>query len=472
MALLLPLVTKRGQIRLYRIYINNIDDDYHYMELARVFLPDDGFETIAYSGKPVAHLLGKDSFFVNGKDSEDREEIKRELYRLLSDITGMRPPWGTLTGVRPLKPALEICRESSVQEMERIIKERYLLNDAKASLLADIADYQLSHVTGIPWEKASVYIGIPFCPTRCAYCSFASNVAPAEEHEAYLENLLREISYAGDLARESGTKLESIYIGGGTPTTLSSGQLERLINKVSESYRIDPAGLEFTVEAGRPDTITKEKLDTLKRLGISRISINPQSMKDKTLKLIGRDHSAEDIRNGFRIARETGFDVINADLIAGLPEECVSDFEASLSEMIGLGAENITIHTLSVKKGSRLKDNDPEYYRHNAGTVSDMLDLSREMLSSAGYRPYYIYRQKHQIGALENAGWCLPGKHSIYNIRIMEDKQTVIGLGAGAVGKVYHPAEDRLERIANVSNYRIYSERFDEMLSRKNEYYK
>ena len=441
------------------------------MELARVFLPEDSFETIAYSGKPVAHLLGKDSYFVNEKGSDDREEIKREFYELLSGMTGARPPWGTLTGVRPLKPALDICRESTVGDMRRIMRERYLMSDAKASLLADIADYQLSYVTGVPWEKASVYIGIPFCPTRCAYCSFASNVASGEEREVYLQHLLREIAYAGRLATENGIQTESVYIGGGTPTTLTADQLEMLINKVSEAYGIDPAGLEFTVEAGRPDTITKEKLYTLKRLGVSRISINPQSMKDRTLKLIGRDHSADDIREGFRIAREAGFGVINADLIAGLPEETVDDFEASLREMTELGAENITVHTLSVKRGSRLRENDPSYFRHNVDTVSGMLDLSRDMLSSAGYRPYYIYRQKHQIGALENVGWCLPGTHSVYNIRIMEDKQTVTGLGAGAVGKVYYPDEDRLERIANVSNYKIYSERFDEMLSRKVEYY-
>ena len=442
------------------------------MELARVFLPDDGFETIAYCGRPVAHLLGENSYFINEAGSSDREEVKRELYGLLSQLTGMTPPWGTLTGVRPLKPALDMCRQGSVKDMERSIRQKYLLSEQKASLLADIADYQLSSVSGVPWEKSSLYIGIPFCPTRCAYCSFASNVAPAEDHALYLDNLLKEIDYAGSLAKEHGTELESIYIGGGTPTTLSAAQLEKLINRVSDAYGVSPSGLEFTVEAGRPDTITKEKLETLRQLGISRISINPQSMKDRTLRLIGRDHNAADIREGFRLARETGFDVINADLIAGLPEENLDDFRASLSEMIELGAENITIHTLSVKRGSRLKENDPAYYRKNAAIVSSMLDLSREMLSAAGYRPYYIYRQKHQIGALENVGWCLPGKHSIYNIRIMEDKQTVIGLGAGAVGKVYHPAEDRLERIANVSNYRIYSERFDEMLSRKNDYYK
>ena len=442
------------------------------MELARAFLPDDGFETIPYSGSPIRYLPSVNSYLVNEKGTDDREEIKREFYELLSELTGIRPPWGTLTGVRPLKPALAICSERPVEEMERVMKERYLMTDAKASLLADIAGYQLSNVSGIPWEKASVYIGIPFCPTRCAYCSFASNVAPAEDHAVYLENLLRETAYMGKLADSHGTKLESIYIGGGTPTTLTAPQLDRLISGVSEAFGITPADLEFTVEAGRPDTITKEKLDTLKRLGVSRISINPQSMKDRTLRLIGRDHTADDIRSAFGLAAETGFDVINADLIAGLPEEDEKDFEASLREMISLGADNITIHTLSVKKGSRLKENDPAYYRKNAASVSAMLDISRSMLTEAGFRPYYIYRQKHQIGALENVGWCRPDKHSIYNIRIMEDKQTIIGLGAGAVGKVYYPDEDRLERIANVSNYRLYSERFDEMLARKDEYYK
>ena len=456
---------------MYRFYINNIDDDYHFTELARVFLPDDGFEIIAYNGRRIAHLLGENSFLVNEAGSDDREAVKREFYGLLSDITGMDPPWGTLTGVRPLKPALAMCGGHTVSEMEKLMKEKYLMSDDKASLLADIADYQLSSISGIPWEKASLYVGIPFCPTRCAYCSFASNVAPHEERAYYLDELLREVSYAGRLAREHGTVLESIYIGGGTPTTLSAYQLRTLIEAISDSFGIDPAGIEFTVEAGRPDTITKEKLDTLRELGISRISINPQSMKDDTLKAIGRDHSAEDIRQGYRLAGESGFDVINADLIAGLPGEDEDDFTASLEEVIGLGANNITIHTLSVKRGSRLKEDDPVYYRKNADAVARMLDISRRVLTEAGFRPYYIYRQKHQIGALENVGWCRPGKHSIYNVRIMEDKQTIIGLGAGAVGKVYYPEEDRLERIANVSNYRIYIERFDEMIARKDGYY-
>ena len=456
---------------MYRFYINNIDDDYHFTELARVFLPDDGFEIIAYKGNSIADLLGTNSYLVNASGESDRESVKREFYGLLSDICGIRPPWGTLTGVRPLKPALALCSGNSVSVMEDLMKEKYLMSDNKASLLADIADYQLSNISGVPWEKASLYIGIPFCPTRCAYCSFASNVAPSEDRALYFSDLLKEIGYAGRQAAEHGTVLESIYIGGGTPTTLDAEQLRVLIEQTASSFNVDPSSIEFTVEAGRPDTITAEKLLALKELGIQRISINPQSMKDETLRLIGRDHTADDIRRGYSLAKEAGFEVINADLIAGLPEEDENDFTASLEEVIRLGANNITIHTLSVKRGSRLKESDPVYYRKNADTVSNMLDISRRVLTEAGFRPYYIYRQKHQIGALENVGWCRPGTHSIYNVRIMEDKQTIIGLGAGAVGKVYYPSEDRLERIANVSNYRIYSERFDEMLERKNKYY-
>ena len=455
---------------MYRFYINNITDEYHYLELARVFLPDDGFEIIPYSGRPVSHLLGENSRFVNEKGSSDRDEIKRELYGILSDITGAKPPWGTLTGVRPLKPALALCRDHSISEMEKIVSDKYLTGADKSSLLGDIAAYQLSQHLGEPSDKISIYIGIPFCPTRCEYCSFASNVAPGEERARYLELLIKEIEYTASLLRLNAAAIESVYIGGGTPTTLSAAQLSLLIEKTSEAFGIDIPGIEFTVEAGRPDTITKDKLTALKDLGVDRISINPQSMKDRTLELIGRDHTSEDIRRGFSTARETGFDIINADLIAGLPEEDLNDFEASLSEMISLGAENITIHTLSVKKGSRLRENDPKFYRKNRETVSSMLDLSRKMLTEAGYRPYYIYRQKHQIGALENTGWCRPGKHSIYNIRIMEDRQTIIGLGAGAVGKIYFPDEDRIERVSNVSNYKIYMERFDEMLERKNQY--
>lgn len=461
---------------MYRFYICNIDNDYHYWELARVFLPDDSFEVIplrsvpSIAGLPVT--LREGGYFINSSGSDDRDAVKRELYDLLSDITGRTPDWGTLTGVRPLKLAYEVLgRTGSLDDMELALRSDYLLSPGKSSLLREIADYQLSCGTGTASDKCGLYIGIPFCPTRCEYCAFASNVAGEGEIEEYFARLLEEIRYTGQLARDHGTGIESIYIGGGTPTTLSAVMLYALIDSISYEFGIDPSQIEFTVEAGRPDTITATKLNVLRSMGISRISINPQTMKDETLKLIGRDHTADDIRSGYALAADYGFDVINADLIAGLPGESAGDFMNSLEEIIGLGANNITVHTLSVKRGSRLRENDPEYYRRNTEITAEMVEYARSRLSEAGFIPYYIYRQKHQMGALENVGYCRPGHHSIYNIRIMEEKQTIIGLGAGAIGKIYYPDEDRLERVPNVSNYRIYSERFDQILDRKRLYF-
>ena len=458
---------------MYRFYINNITNDYHYVELARVFLGDDEFEIIPImipGGDDVRLRPG--SILINASASGDRDEIKREMYRVLSDLTSSRPGWGTLTGVRPLKLAYELlARTGSISGMKKLLSEEYLLDDSKISLLSEIAEYQISQDTGNPSDRVGVYIGIPFCPTRCEYCAFASNVASDEEISEYFGNLLKEIEYTGKLMRDHGTAVESVYIGGGTPTTLNADQLGKLITAVCREMSVDPASIEFTIEAGRPDTITGEKLAVMKSLGIGRISINPQSMKDETLRAIGRAHTADDIRNAYRLSGDYEFGVINADLIAGLPGEDLEDFSSSLNEILSLGANNITVHTLSVKRGSRLRENDPEYYRRDADKVSAMVDFARKRLAEEGFVPYYIYRQKHQIGALENVGYCRPGKHSVYNIRIMEEKQTIIALGAGGIGKVYYPDEDRLERIANVSNYKVYNERFEEMLDRKNQYY-
>lgn len=458
---------------MYRFYINNVDNDYHYGELARVFFSDDEFEVIPINSPDAAKLkLGSKSYMINVAASDDRDTIKREFYHLLSEISGSHSDWGTLTGVRPLKLALEILKNSgSISKMQEVLKNDYLVSDEKIDLLTDIAEYQLANLSLNSPDQLAVYVGIPFCPTRCAYCSFASNVAGEEAIEKYLTDLLKEIEYMGSLMSEHESTVESLYIGGGTPTTLNADQLKRLIISIRDQLNINIKDIEFTIEAGRPDTITDDKLTVMRELGISRISINPQTMKDETLRLIGRNHSSEDIIKGYDLANKYDFDVINADLIAGLPEESFEDFATSLNKVIELGANNITVHTLSVKRGSRLKDNDPEYYRRNAEMVADMLRYARKRLKEEGFYPYYIYRQKHQIGALENVGYCKDGKHSIYNIRIMEEKQTIIGLGCGAIGKVYYPEDDRLERIPNVSNYEVYSERFDEMLDRKNKYY-
>lgn len=459
----------------YRFYLNKISNDYHYAELCRVFLNDDMFETIPIELKNASNLaVGKNSFIVNRDGEKDRNQCKLELLRLLEKLTYKHNDWGTMTGVRPLKPALDVLRncDGDLEATKRILSTEYALAEDKIQLLSDIIDYQSRYLKGNPSDKAALYVGIPFCPTRCAYCSFASNVANCDEEiEEYLHNLLKEIDYAGSLSRRQGEVLESIYIGGGTPTSLNAGQLDRLINGIEDGYGIDASSIEFTVEAGRPDTIDKDKLEVLKKHGISRISINPQTMKDETLKLIGRNHNSAQIVESYNLAKEMGFAIINADLIAGLQDESVEDFVNSLNKVIELGADNITIHTLSVKRGSRLIDEDPNYYRKNEERVIKMLALSREILKEHGFKPYYMYRQKHQIGALENVGYCKDGKHSIYNIRIMEEKQTIIGLGAGAIGKVYYKDEDRLERVPNIANYSIYSERFDEILNRKNKYY-
>ena len=457
---------------MYRFYIKGIDNDYHYAELARVFLSDDDFEIIPVNSAPNQEILREGSYVLNASGDMDRDAIKRELYGILSEASGGQSKWGTLTGVRPLKPALDILdRVGSISEMKAELKRKYLISDEKANLLADIATYQRAHIEGNASDRFSVYAGIPFCPTRCEYCSFASNVADADAIERYLQYLLRETAYAGELAKNHAVKIDSIYVGGGTPTTLDAAQLGRLTEALYDAFGVSPGETEFTVEAGRPDTITRDRLECLKDMGVGRISINPQSMKNRTLELIGRRHDADDIRAAFALADEIGFDVINADLIAGLPEESAADFAASLDEIVKLGADNITVHTLSVKRGSRLHERSPEYYRQGVETVSEMIDYARDTLGREGYHPYYVYRQKHQMGALENVGYCKEGSHSIYNVRIMEDKQSIMGLGAGAVGKIYFPDEDRIERIANVSNYEIYCERFDEMLARKDKYF-
>ncbi len=460
---------------MYRFYLNKIENDYHYAEMCRVFLDESEFETIGIDlGQDSKICLREGSYLLNAEGTGRRDTIKRELYNLLKDLTGSEPEWGTMTGVRPLKLALDKYKElGSIEKLNDCLSTLYLMSDRKIKLLDEIIDYQLKHVEEPDPAKLSLYVGIPFCPTRCAYCSFASNVADEGEIAKYLENLYKEIRYTGELNKESSkaASIESIYIGGGTPTTLNAKQLERLIDEIATSFDIKPSEIEFTVEAGRPDTITADKLQALKDKGISRISINPQTMKDDTLKLIGRNHSAEDITKAYDAASKYGFEIINADIIAGLPEEDYEDFVATLEKVIGLGANNITVHTLSVKRGSKMKDEDPSYYRRNAKVVARMLEYAHDRLIAEGFYPYYIYKQKHQIGAFENIGYCKENTHSLYNIRIMEEKQTIIALGAGAIGKVYFPSEDRLERIPNVANYRVYDERFDEMLRRKNLYY-
>ncbi len=414
-----------------------------------------------------AGTAGIPDIILDPAGDKDKEEINRELFSALSGRTGIRPEWGTLTGVRPVKLAAELQERYGNSETARdiLIKER-LLTPEKADLVTGIAERQREWAGEAPKDSLGIYIGIPFCPTRCLYCSFASNQVPHEEIARYIPALFTEIRYCGKRMRDLGLTAETVYVGGGTPTTLAAEELDRLMEEILLNFSADSLR-EFSVEAGRPDTIDQDKLAVLKNAGVNRISINPQSMKQKTLDRIGRSHTPEDIETAFEKACSAGFSVINADLIAGLPGEDTGDFSYSLDRIISLGANNITIHTLSVKRASRLMDIDRNYHYKAAGTVSRMLSESRAMLDAAGFLPYYLYRQKHMAGNFENTGYALPGTEGLYNMRIMDEHQSILALGAGGISKKYEPSLNRLTRTPNVTNYQQYISRIDEMCERK-----
>lgn len=450
---------------MYNIIIKNVTDKYDYNELLKIFLKPDEFKV--YGDDDAVDMNADGTFItINEDGNSDKNLIKREIYLKLSQLTNQQPAWGILTGVRPVKLTGELVeKHGSVEAVEKLLREFFLVNEEKTALLINTYKYQQEILGKAKDDSVGVYIGIPFCPTRCLYCSFTSNQKGPEEVEKYLESLLEEIEYAGNAMKEQVLYTESVYIGGGTPTTLTAEQLDKLISKVQESFDLSKC-LEFTVEAGRPDTITAEKLKVISDHGINRISINPQTMKDETLQLIGRSHTVDNIREGFKIADAGNF-IINADLIAGLPNETPEDFAKSLEEVISLNPANITVHTLAVKRASRLIEADESYHYTHAQVVEEMLAIAKKMLKDEGYRPYYLYRQKHMAGAQENVGYCKGDTPCIYNIRIMEEKQSILALGAGGISKKFYPAENRLERVPNVSNYEIYIERLNEMIDRK-----
>lgn len=453
---------------MYNIIINNINDKYDYNELIKIFLMPAEYRL--FTKNEYERSCDDNDIVIefNNEGFEDKNQIKREIYQGLSSITKTMPPWGILTGVRPVKLTRELFEKYNSREtVSEKLRKFYLLSEEKTNLLIDIYEYQNRVLGSADQNSASLYIGIPFCPTRCLYCSFTSNQQGPEEIEKYLAVLIDEIKFAGETMRHRGKYIESVYIGGGTPTTLNEQQLDLLLQEVQKAFDLSKLK-EFTVEAGRPDTITAAKLKVISRHGIKRISINPQTMKDDTLKVIGRSHSVNDIRKAFKTASDTGDFIINADIIAGLPGETPDDFENTLKEIISLDPANITVHTLAVKRASKLIENDADYHYKHAEVVKKMLELSKKAMADAGYRPYYLYRQKHMAGAMENTGYCKGDTPCIYNIRIMDENQSILALGAGAISKKYYPKENRLERVPNVSNYQIYIERIEEMKERKN----
>ncbi len=432
---------------MYKFSIRGIDNTNQYEELIKVFLTQEQFEMIAEEEITCDSIV----FTFDG----DKDKLKREIYEFLQKETGKSPKWGILTGIRPVKLAGELYDQmGSYDLVKRKFGEEYLLHPVKSELITDILKYQRRLLGKPAKDSLSIYLGIPFCPTRCLYCSFTSNQVKKPEIDRYLEALHKEIEYCGEKIRKLSRPPESLYIGGGTPTTLDEVQLKELLEKIHISFDVNNLK-EFTVEAGRPDTITMEKLQVMKEYGVGRISINPQSMKQETLDIIGRAHTTEETLKAFELAGDADIPVINADLIAGLPEEDMDDFKNSLDTMVNLGAENITVHTLAVKRASRLKEMDSEFNYKREELREEMLSYAHEALKRNGYKPYYLYRQKHTSGNTENIGFCKDDTISAYNVRIMEEAQSILALGAGGISKVYYPEENRLERVANVSNYEI-----------------
>ena len=400
--------------------------------------------------------------------TETKNRLKRAMYQMLSEYTGQTLPWGTLTGIRPTKIPMGMLEEGKTEtEIRQYMEQTYNCSGEKTDLSIEIAKRELNLLRQLDYEKGySLYVGIPFCPSTCLYCSFTSYPLTRWEKEVdhYLDALEKEIDFTAESFKEK--HLNTIYIGGGTPTTLSPQQLDRLIGKIKSSFDLSRL-LEFTVEAGRPDSITREKLEVLRKHDISRISINPQTMKQETLDIIGRHHTVEQTIDSYKLARELGFDNINMDLIMGLPQETLEDVRRTMEILKELEPDNITVHSLAIKRAARLNMFKEDYKDLKMENTWENIALTAEYCRDMGLEPYYLYRQKNMAGNFENVGYAKPGKAGIYNILIMEEKQTIMALGAGATTKFVFDHATRMERVENVKDVANYLSRIDEMIDRK-----
>lgn len=410
--------------------------------------------------------------FSEGSELEAKRVEKRALkisvFRAMKNISGAYTPWGSLTGIRPTRLYRELTGYLTRADADAMMLHEFDVSKEKLALVNAIHDVQAPFVGSVLDSDAGVYIGVPFCKTRCLYCSFASEVVGKRtDLGAYIAALKADIAVGARTLDEAGMRVRSMYMGGGTPTVLSAEQLEDVLSFAAERY--GGFGSELTVEAGRPDTIDEGKLAALKRLGVSRISINPQSMNEETLKLIGRSHTPEDIGRAFAMARDAGFDNINMDVIAGLPGENTAAFRNTLERITELRPESLTVHTLAIKRSSRLRERLEEYPLPAAQEADAMVRLGRECAKQMGMRPYYMYRQKYMSGNLENVGYALPQRESVYNIDMMEETSHIMAHGAGAISKRLFGGEQRVERIPNPKDIATYTAKQGEIALRRNE---
>ncbi len=409
-------------------------------------------------------------------DEYDELRMAQLMYELLCEKFDCTLPWGVLTGVRPIKLFRKFCEAMGEEKAEKYFLEEFRVSDKKLNL-AKITEKAEQKILSLSQRDSfSLYISIPFCPSRCNYCSFVSQSIEKAKHliGGYVELLCEEIKVTADIAKKLNLRIESVYMGGGTPTTLSAQQMDKVLSTVNANFDMTTCR-EFTVEAGRPDTITKEKLLVIKSNGVNRISINPQTLNDEVLEIIGRKHSAQDTIDAFYLARECGFDNINMDLIAGLTGDSYNSFVDTLDKVRALSPESITIHTLSLKRSSNLNTENISVDIGIKNETTKMLEYSQEKLLSDGFVPYYLYRQSRMAGNLENVGWSKSGCESLYNVYIMDETHTILACGAGAVTKLKDYSSSKLERIFNFKFPYEYNTRFSELIERKSgvtEFYK
>lgn len=469
---------------MYIIRTNEAKYEYEIHSLVKAFYPEEEVRVLTPDSvvkdrnireeKPrIEVLFEKNSVTIQGGTAgrtvspDTKEAFGAAFYEYLCEMTKKELPWGNLTGIRPTKIALTMLEEGKGEkEILNFLREKHFVSEKKALLGIDIAKREREILASIDYERGySLYIGIPFCPTTCLYCSFTSFpiVSWKKRVGEYLTALEKEIEVTAEIYRDK--MIDTIYIGGGTPTTLAPEELERLFCKLESAFDLSNLK-EFTVEAGRADSITAEKLAVLKAHNVTRISVNPQTMKDETLKLIGRQHTVAQVREAFLLARQTGFTNINMDMILGLPGETAEDVAATIEALKELSPDSLTVHSLAIKRASHLRDWVGEHGFGGLQNTEETMEIAAAGAKALSMKPYYLYRQKNMTGNLENVGYAREGCYGIYNILIMEEKQTIVACGAGTISKRVYP-DGRIERRENVKDVTLYIEKIEEMLERK-----
>lgn len=468
------------------LYVKNHNFHFELENLTRLFFPNEKITVIRDFSEPQPPCIytevsdkitisvnigsfNKSETAVKKLADDDNELVSAQLlYKLLCDFTGLTQPWGILTGVRPVKLLRRLAEESSEEQAVKKFEKDFFVSNEKIALSRETEHNERKILELSKPESFSLYVGIPFCPSRCSYCSFVmASIERAEKLiEPYTKLLCEEIKQTAEIANKLGLRLETVYFGGGTPTTLSAEQLDTVLGTVNKSFDMSTCR-EFTVEAGRPDTIDIAKLFALKENKVDRISINPQTVNDEVLKTIGRKHTAQQFFDAFELARKCGFDNINTDLIAGLPTDTPESFKNSLDSIVRLNAECITVHTLCMKRASRLTTEGVTLDLQQARDAREMLAYTQNILGQNEYIPYYMYRQSRMVGNLENVGWSKRGFESLYNVYVMDETHTILACGSGGVTKLKRNNPDYLERIFNFKYPYEYIDRFDELIQRK-----